>query len=96
MSKTETEEVGGMLRCFLRWVLGIYPPFITAERAVEIAKQEVRQRGLSSNYPKVDVREGVRAYHVLFRVLPNVKPGGPWVSIHLVSGRVLSFVYYKR
>ncbi len=85
-----------MLRDFLRWALGICPPFITVERAVEIAKQEVRRRGLLSNYPKVDVREGLRAYHLCFRELGNVKPGGPWVRVHLVSGRVLSFAHYNK
>ena len=85
-----------MLRDFLRRVLGIRAPFITAERAVEIARQEVHRRGLFSDHPKADVRESVRAYHVHFRELLNVKPDGPWVSVDLVSGRVRSFVHYKK
>src|ERR1700730_7941074 len=88
--------VGRMLRDFLRRILGIRPPFITAERAVEIARQEVRRRGLFSDHPKADIRESVRAYHVHFGGLLNVKPGGPWVSVDLVSGRVLSFVHYNK
>jgi len=68
---------------------------MTAERAIDIARQEVHRRGLSSDDRDVKVREGVRAYHVRFGPL-NVKPGGPTVSVHLVSGRILSFVYYNK
>jgi hypothetical protein len=83
-----------MLRTLLRWVLGVNQPFITAERAVEIARQEAHKRG-TGTLREVVVREGVRAFHIWFGPF-NVKPSGPVVSVDLMSGRVVGYMHYRR